>query len=256
MTLCMLLQKMNEQTMYVAISLKQIVAPDSFAVAAPDEQLVLWRLKVSSINSQKVTVIDPGHLSCGKRRYGHPALTGVLPKPWLPLKKGQSLVNRGPHRARKDAGDNALVLTLRRRQSASKRRSQVTFERPQPQLELSMNPWNESTPLLNAASGDPAAKTSRTLSHRMSFDVASGVMALPEEDDWIENGADSDSEDYGLSEAPSPGPGSNGVSEQEAAGPEADADSSTMTPRKRLAIYFHHPEKRVSRPGMPGEFPR
>ncbi|KAG8813472.1 hypothetical protein FRC17_001557 [Serendipita sp. 399] len=31
-----------------------------------------------------------GVLNTGKRRYGHPALTGVLPTPWLPLKKGET----------------------------------------------------------------------------------------------------------------------------------------------------------------------
>ncbi|KAF5354076.1 hypothetical protein D9756_007257 [Leucocoprinus leucothites] len=34
-----------------------------------------------------------GVLNTGKRRYGHPALNGVLPEPWLPLKKGQTLIN-------------------------------------------------------------------------------------------------------------------------------------------------------------------
>ncbi|TFY73230.1 hypothetical protein EWM64_g10782, partial [Hericium alpestre] len=40
-----------------------------------------------------------GILNTGKRRYGHPVLTGVLPQPWLPLKKGQTLVNARPQKA-------------------------------------------------------------------------------------------------------------------------------------------------------------
>lgn len=34
----------------------------------------------------------PGVLNTGRRRYAHPALAGVLPNPWLPLKPGESLL--------------------------------------------------------------------------------------------------------------------------------------------------------------------
>ncbi|KAF8581445.1 DUF221-domain-containing protein [Ramaria rubella] len=65
----------------------------------------------------------PGVLNTGKRRYGHPALTGVLPQPWLPIKKGQSLANSVDRdgSSRSGRGDQAVVLTLRKRYSAIRR---------------------------------------------------------------------------------------------------------------------------------------
>ena len=64
---------------------------------------------------------SPGS-STGKRRYGHPALTGVLPQPWLPIKKGQSLANSVDQDGSSRGGrDQAVVLTLRKRYSATRR---------------------------------------------------------------------------------------------------------------------------------------
>ncbi|SRR5258708_6878285 len=66
---------------------------------------------------------DLAVLSTGKRRYGHPALNGPLPQPWLPLKKGQTLANfvdrdHGEGNGSSSVSDShaqAVVLTLRRR---------------------------------------------------------------------------------------------------------------------------------------------
>ena len=62
--------------------------------------------------------------STGKRRYGHPALNGVLPEPWLPLKKGQSLVNNDhrPDAPRVGQVNDTVVLTLRKRPSMARNR--------------------------------------------------------------------------------------------------------------------------------------
>ncbi|KAJ3568493.1 hypothetical protein NP233_g5666 [Leucocoprinus birnbaumii] len=72
--------------------------------------------------------------STGKRRYGHPALNGVLPEPWLPLKKGQTLINQsnGTHTLTTNflgsggaggggAKNNGIVLRLRKRYNSSLR---------------------------------------------------------------------------------------------------------------------------------------
>src|SRR5882757_7341960 len=70
----------------------------------------------------------PGVLNTGKRRYGHPALTGVLPTPWLPLKKGETLANYlDRDSAKAPDGGNAVVLTLRRRFSQVRKRGQALF---------------------------------------------------------------------------------------------------------------------------------
>ncbi|EEB88492.1 hypothetical protein MPER_13641, partial [Moniliophthora perniciosa FA553] len=64
-----------------------------------------------------------GVLNTGKRRYGHPALTGVLHEPWLPLKKGQTINNSTSNDRERGGGlsrsnpNQAVVLTLRKRPS-------------------------------------------------------------------------------------------------------------------------------------------
>jgi calcium permeable stress-gated cation channel len=79
-----------------------------------------------------------GVLNTGKKRYGHPALNGVLPEPWLPIKKGQSLVNNARSNTYNGGGsagapkrEEAVLLTLRKRPSlvnkdSNARRSRVT----------------------------------------------------------------------------------------------------------------------------------
>jgi len=219
-----------------------------------------------------------GVLNTGKRRYGHPALTGVLPTPWLPLKKGETLVNRPAENGfrRKKAGgeDNTLVLTLRRRPSNLKRRSRGPFEanspRPPPQhsqslpplgdnlpLDPTANPWARSSASL-ASSPSPHASTSRKMSHRLSYDPASGIMMLPETDDWLEESDESGSEEeYGTpSHSPSRQPSAGNNLFADAGQLSPIAREATDTPRRRHGIYFHHPERRASRLGlnMPGEF--
>ncbi|KAG2741292.1 hypothetical protein P692DRAFT_20880156 [Suillus brevipes Sb2] len=49
-----------------------------------------------------------GVLNIGKRRYGHPALNGVLSEPWLPLNKGQTLDGSPP-----DAGPSNPWVDMR-----------------------------------------------------------------------------------------------------------------------------------------------
>lgn len=215
--------------------------------------------------------------STGKRRYGHPALLGVLPEPWLPLKKGQSLVSgigNGHSRTQRKDSDQAVVLTLRKRHSVVRRnvRQMTTGMIPEgrhytddeqnddggqplartPESSTS-NPWRDARP-------GPSRRSQtapQPLRHRLSFDHASGVIMLPEGESWIVEGEDSDSEDdYG---SPSP--------DGETASPTADSslsgaagtqpsESPFPTPSKQRSIYstyYHHPERR-SRQTVPGAF--
>ncbi|KAF7313319.1 hypothetical protein HMN09_00487400 [Mycena chlorophos] len=145
-----------------------------------------------------------GVLNTGKRRYGHPALNGVLPQPWLPLKKGQILSNnehRASPRLSNNSNGQAVVLTLRKRPSSRRRtQTEIIPIGPSPSAptapadvpdnaSTSSNPWQH----------EPRRASSAPLNHRLSFDPASGVINLPDDDgEWLHDGDDSDEEDYGV----------------------------------------------------------
>ncbi|KAG9047641.1 hypothetical protein FS837_001834 [Tulasnella sp. UAMH 9824] len=227
-----------------------------------------------------------GVLNTGKRRYGHPALTGVLPQPWLPLKKGQTLGNYLNRRGGDDGKDeddtgDAVVLTLRRKPSktqlrgASRKRNSAANllsgshlnspmpasqnltpqgEYPQQDGENGLgsstsNPWRDLR-------SDPDARTAR---HRLSFDAATGVIMLPEED-WYEDEAEASSAISSSDEGGSDSDYGDATSrrEQSAAvdvpGPASVRTASGVgSPTKRHSTYYHHPE-RSRRRTMPGAF--
>ncbi|KAG5645965.1 hypothetical protein DXG03_004757 [Asterophora parasitica] len=218
-----------------------------------------------------------GVLNTGKRRYGHPALAGVLPEPWLPLKKGQSLVN---HDHRADAprpkDNEAVVLTLRKRYSSVRGRRQSSVPPAARNLDLggagpsgsrgivpgnggaeelaavavNTNPWEDARPRAGSSSNG-----GHTLNHRLSFDVASGVIMLPDDGEWLEDDADSD-EDFGTENT---GGLERSITEASVVddeyAPGAGATSPTSSPSRstRYGTYFHHPERR--RQPIPGAFP-
>ncbi|KAG5653779.1 hypothetical protein H0H81_010620 [Sphagnurus paluster] len=201
-----------------------------------------------------------GVLNTGKRRYGHPALTGVLPEPWLPLKKGQSLVNhdhRNGDASRATAKDNeAVVLTLRKRYNSISARGGRSSSVPPTQVAgpsnvvgahsagdeaVNLNPWDDAHPPHN---GHP-------LHHRLSFDVASGVIMLPDNGDWLEE-IDSDMEDDGNTGGLEQSITEASIVENDLSGPASPTASPSRT--SRYGTYFHHPERR--RQTIPGAFPR
>ncbi|KAF8154629.1 hypothetical protein B0H34DRAFT_752640 [Crassisporium funariophilum] len=236
-----------------------------------------------------------GVLNTGKRRYGHPALNGVLPEPWLPLKKGQSLVNNDRStnnnaRPQKDS-DQAVVLTLRKRYSVAGRRAQGTRQPSQDSRRESTaggpsgnglgrglgagaeggvdtpvdvgNPWDDSN-----ITRSSARRQGGTLSHRLSYDHASGVIMLPDDGEWLaeeeeeeEEEVDSDEVDYGTE-----GGLEQSVTESMVGEREGDAGAGVASPTgggagaapgssrtSRYGTYFHHPERR--RQPIPGAFP-
>ena len=154
--------------------------------------------------------------STGKRRYGHPALTGVLPQPWLPLKKGQTLVNRDPSAPRPNrskSSNEAVVLTLRKRYSSLRRSRTVsqsyagrgrssgrdegedgtTRGYSDADSTINNNPWSDSP----APRRTQSTANGKRVNPRLSFDGASGVIMLPEDANWLmeETNSDIDSED-------------------------------------------------------------
>lgn len=145
-----------------------------------------------------------------------------------------------------------------------------------------INPWSDVVPRSGAQAASSSASTSRRgttrassshLTHRLSFDHGSGIIALPEDVNWLgereedEEESDSD-EDYGQSTIGGGGlegsqismtasmisPG-GGVRGEGGAGAGVGADgrtpssptsmSTTMTTAaKRYSTYYHHPERR------------
>ncbi|CAE6531156.1 unnamed protein product [Rhizoctonia solani] len=200
-----------------------------------------------------------GVLNTGRRRYGHPALTGVLPTPWLPLRKGQTLANyiEAPSSEDGPADKNdAVVLTLRKRRTSRQRREARRSSRAHTSgassalnghngpPEASDNPWRENS----TGSGDRSGNGSENNNHRLDFDHATGIIMLPEDSDWM--GEDESSAE----EEPAVLPTEAVVS------PGTEGNLPVPTPRSpsgsqsRHSTYFHHPERR--RPKMPGGFPR
>lgn len=195
----------------------------------------------------------------------------MLPQPWLPLKKGQTLVNRETT-VPSSNGNEAVVLTLRKRYSTirkGKRRRTISGAHSQEQgsgregysdADPTLgNPWSD----LRTDGPQSAPDDARRVRNRLSFDDATRIIVLPEDAQWLMENVESDSEeDYGNDTTP-PSPDSahvNGSSSASTALDPAGASSSpasaTMaSPSKaRHGTYFHHPERRKQT--IPGAFPR
>jgi calcium permeable stress-gated cation channel len=159
--------------------------------------------------------------STGKKRYGHPALTGSLPQPWLPLKQGQTLVNSQAVNGRgRDHRDHAVVLTLRKRVSMGRRgagplaaggrsiiRDSVMPRRASTALTPVAqntdeageevhpgNPWHDENGAAPSMRRSLTAPAPTRLTHRLSYDFGSGVIVLPEDTEWL--AADDEDDEY------------------------------------------------------------
>ena len=217
--------------------------------------------------------------STGRRRYGHPALNGVLPEPWLPLKKGQALTNNenGNHRRPKDSGDQAVVLTLRKRYSVGPRRSArqqsqdsrrergstsvVRLEGPSTTVDPTVinNPWEDARPGATSTPRRSYSLRAPPLKHRLSYDHASGVIMLPDDGNWLQQDGDEADDDDSDEEPHYEGTTTNGLETESIHNEETtsvvDAPSSPSRP-SRYGTYFHHPERAAARrrQSIPGAF--
>ncbi|KAG9086353.1 hypothetical protein FRC07_013119, partial [Ceratobasidium sp. 392] len=141
-----------------------------------------------------------GVLNTGRRRYGHPALTGVLPTPWLPLKKGQTLANFIEGH---DAGDgsadkgDAVVLTLRKRHTSRTRRQDANQASRGSSQALNTLVESNGTPIADANSNPwrDDSSSGSNVRNRLSYDHATGIIMLPDDSDWM--GEDESSSDEG-----------------------------------------------------------
>lgn len=162
--------------------------------------------------------------------------------------------------------NEAVVLTLRKRYSTVRRGSRnipiaqslagrsLANKHPNQSEDFSselpsLDPWSD----VRSDTSQGVETRQRTLTHRLSFDDASGVIVLPEDGHWLVEDDDSDSEeDYGSTNAPGTSHARDGG---EASNADESATPSAPAPLKqRHGTYYHHPEKR--RQTIPGAFPR
>ena len=189
-------------------------------------------------------------------------MTGLLPQPWLPLKRGETLVNvENTDRPGRNSGQ-AVVLSLRKRYSVVRRggrtsttgnsttlRGAVRSSIASPEElggDVINNPWQESTP--------DSSQSRHTLNHRLSYDFGSGVIVLPDDEIWLD-GMESDSEDDGGNGDIAGGQATpeRAVSEDDQGSGGSDGQTITGLSRTRYGTYFHHPERRWQ--SVPGAFP-
>lgn len=192
--------------------------------------------------------------STGKRRYGHPALTGVLPHPWLPIKPGEALANFA-HGGDVRARNNAVVLTLRRKKSKPLQRAEVAFSDNPTTATTTPAPPNKSNgdddstaAWLETGTGQHTMSpggAAQTLRHRLSFDPASGVINLPDDVDDDEEDSDSEADlesPHGLHHAATEPRVTSGSTS-----PRSSEDGAASEARaRRYSTYYHHPERRQS----------
>ena len=171
-----------------------------------------------------------GVLNTGRRRYAHPALTGLLPQPWLPAKAKPRAFGDGAAERR------GVVLSLRRKRGKSFQRSQShdgsangvsdslgipdgwttgtrigesgrrssggdgkTGQMAGSTLSTSSNPWDDR-PIQAPSSGAKGVKK------QISFDPEPGVIDLPDEEEnvWGEEADSGDDHDGPLESPVSP----------------------------------------------------
>jgi hypothetical protein len=193
----------------------------------------------------------------------------VLPEPWLPLKKGQTLVNglrTGGMRVSSDA-NRGVVLSLRTRYGILRGKTRAprlarsatdsiltdmgVLESqtgvPPPEGGPS-NPWVDAHARVGRGSHSQS-----NLSHRLSFDPGSGVIALPEDSTWMVEDEDSE-DDYGsMSPTPEIAPSPNNVSQDNLSTSRSPSTPLASPSKRRHSTYYHHPERR--RQTIPGDFP-
>nr|XP_019005258.1 uncharacterized protein I203_02105 [Kwoniella mangroviensis CBS 8507]OCF68719.1 membrane protein [Kwoniella mangroviensis CBS 8507] len=181
-----------------------------------------------------------GVLNTGRRRYAHPALSGLLPTPWLPVK---AKFGDGA----KEGGKRSVVLSLRRKVAKNLQRERGANGGDTPDsgngsgsgipegwsTGQSLRPSKSSTSLKKpstspgegaggsrsgsyGATGDSSnpwrdptpppseLNASGMLRKKISFDPGSGVIALPEHNIWGDEEEDDDEENNGEDEPESP----------------------------------------------------
>ena len=142
---------------------------------------------------------------------------------------------------RKDVSHLAGRIVGRKGASEAEPRSSAEEEGSRPPSSTGSNPWRENGSGAGPSSSQPP--TARTKQkRRLSYDSATGVMNLSDDDEWVDapDEADSD-EDVVDTSGGTNTPGSMDSGERER------PDISGRRVPKRRSTYWHHPDrKRVS----------
>jgi len=197
----------------------------------------------------------------------------------LPLKKGQTLTNNenGNHRRPpKDSGDQAVVLTLRKRysigprrsgrrqQSQDSRRDGGSTSMAVPDVSTVVDPTAINNPWEDARPGTTPRRTyhhrAPPLRHRLSYDHASGVIMLPDDGDWLQQEGDDEDEDDDsepIYEGTTNGLETESIHNEESVVDNTPSSPSQQSRPSRYGTYFHHPERAAARrrQSIPGAFP-
>ena len=208
-------------------------------------------------------------------------MNGVLPEPWLPLKKGQTLINTSRNGTRNAQDRQAVVLTLRRRLSGLRRGvrhvmnegyslsqnrsvTAVVAGNSSTLPRETLDPWGESFVSAEEGALEPRGARSKgnTPHNRLSFDPASGVIILPDSGDWLFDDTEpsSDEEDYdqgnaGLEHSVAESVFNEDINPSDGDGSTPLVSTSPTAPLRtsRYGTYYHHPERRKHQ--VPGAFP-
>lgn len=111
------------------------------------------------------------------------------------------------------------------------------------------NPWEDARPRAGRTQSTP-------VTHRLSYDHASGVIMLPDGGDWLEEAEeDSDEQNYGTENGLENSMTASMLNEDSI----LNIPSSPSQPLRpsRYGTYFHHPERAAARRAqtIPGAFP-
>jgi hypothetical protein len=150
---------------------------------------------------------------------------------------------------------HGIVLSLRKQYSMLRkkvtRRSQTTAD-GENEVHALVSDTHASNPWAEAVAGPTHAPNYQH--HRLSYDPASGVIMLPEGDDWLmhmDDDDDDDSSDECGNATPQSGEVASNASQEDLG--HVLSSSPPTSPKRRHGTYYHHPERRKS--SIPGAFP-
>jgi calcium permeable stress-gated cation channel len=170
----------------------------------------------------------------------------------LTLRRRHSSLRKGASRRASRRASRALLSAIDASPSEAEASTSTSSTPAAPSAEDALaNPWHEapSAPRPRRAMTAPSP-----LHHRLSFDDASGVIMLPD-DDWLDEEESSDSDEE-ISDGPTPSVAQSPETSQATDVPFPATETQALLPRspsKRYATYYHHPERRRTQT-MPGAY--
>ncbi|RCI03868.1 hypothetical protein CU098_012288, partial [Rhizopus stolonifer] len=140
--------------------------------------------KFTDFREPPMTLLN-GILNTGMKQYGHPALLGVLPQLWLPVRAGyedRSIVKKDHHNAMSNTSSSDSFT------SSSSISASVMMKQQQPRLDEP----NENQPLLQE---QPKPRNIPTMSQSTPSKLIATIPMPQDEDDETEEGGNTDEEE-------------------------------------------------------------